>query len=358
MRNIGQIMMLGVCGTLLAMLVLSQFLSYANYYVLDQPILPAECLLLAAVLCATDTIAVLTLLSESKYPALNAVLFGEGLVNDSVAILLYRVVDSLLQSKKKVINNADGVIIVDLDLQAIDYIWISINFLTLALTSLTIGITIGLLASLTLKHLPHFNAHPVKEATLIGVSAYVAYIVAEYFAYSGIITLFSCGFTLSHYAYHNVSLEAQHGSRLMAETASYLAESFLYVYLGLSSLTIEAKYVDLSLIMVVLLGTIIARVISVMVPIAMLKTLAYIKGGKDHNTLQWNEALLIAIGGIIRGAIAFALAIQMTSKHAGLLRTTVQIIVLLTTVFLGSTVGLIAHSLNIKTNEDEDNYDN
>lgn len=71
----------------------------------------------------------------------------------------------------------------------------------------------------------------------------------------------------------------------MAETASYLAESFLYVYLGLSSLTIEAKYVDVSLIIVVLLGTIIARVISVMVPIAMLKTLAYIKGGKDHNTL-------------------------------------------------------------------------
>ncbi len=136
----------------------------------------------------------------------------------------------------------------------------------------------------------------------------------------------------------------------MAESASYLAESFLYVYLGLSALSIESKYVDVSLILVVLLGTILARLISVLIPIFLLKTLHYLKGNKDI-TLKWNETLLIAIGGIIRGAIAFALAIQMTSKNAGLLKTTVQIIVLVTTVVLGSSVGAIAHALNIKTED-------
>ena len=51
-------------------------------------------------MCATDTIAVLTMISEKKYKTLNAVLFGEGLVNDSVAILLFRVVDSLIKDSR------------------------------------------------------------------------------------------------------------------------------------------------------------------------------------------------------------------------------------------------------------------
>ncbi len=78
----------------------------------------------------------------------------------------------------------------------------------MALTSLIIGITIGLLTSLILKHLAHLDEHPVKEATVIGVSAYIGYLIAEEYEYSGIITLFSCGFTMAHYAYHNISSEA------------------------------------------------------------------------------------------------------------------------------------------------------
>ena len=50
---------------------------------------------MAAVLCATDTVAVLTLVDGKKYSKLNSILFGEGIVNDAVAILLYRSVQHM-----------------------------------------------------------------------------------------------------------------------------------------------------------------------------------------------------------------------------------------------------------------------
>ena len=58
--------------------------------------------------------------------------------------------------------------------------------------------------------------------------------------------------------------------------------------------------------------------------------------------------MLIAIGGIIRGAIAFGLALHLTSENSKVLKTTTQIIVLVTTIFLGSSMGLIAKCLDIK----------
>lgn len=55
-----------------------------------------DCLLLASVLCATDTVAALTIVKEKNYPTLNSILFGEGVVNDAVSILLFRAVERLI----------------------------------------------------------------------------------------------------------------------------------------------------------------------------------------------------------------------------------------------------------------------
>lgn len=93
-RHISYILGLGVLGTIFAMIVLTMILNYGNELYRD-PVTgeswvdPAECMLLASVLASTDTVAVLTLITADKYLVLNAVLFGEGVVNDAVTILLY-----------------------------------------------------------------------------------------------------------------------------------------------------------------------------------------------------------------------------------------------------------------------------
>jgi NhaP-type Na+/H+ or K+/H+ antiporter len=85
---------LGILGTIVAMTVLTIIPMWGNEHFRDPEtgeswVDPAECLLLASVLASTDTVAVLTLITADKYLVLNAVLFGEGVVNDAVTILLY-----------------------------------------------------------------------------------------------------------------------------------------------------------------------------------------------------------------------------------------------------------------------------
>jgi NhaP-type Na+/H+ or K+/H+ antiporter len=52
-----------------------------------------DVLLMACVLSSNDTVAALGLIKEKTYPKLNSVLFGEGIVNDAVVIVLFRTVE-------------------------------------------------------------------------------------------------------------------------------------------------------------------------------------------------------------------------------------------------------------------------
>ena len=42
-------------------------------------------------MCASDAIAALTLINSATYPKLFSIVFGEGLLNDAVAIILFDV---------------------------------------------------------------------------------------------------------------------------------------------------------------------------------------------------------------------------------------------------------------------------
>ena len=53
-------------------------------------------LLLAATLTATDTVAVLNIIKERQYPKLHSIIFGEGIFNDAVAILLFKAVNNMI----------------------------------------------------------------------------------------------------------------------------------------------------------------------------------------------------------------------------------------------------------------------
>lgn len=111
---------------------------------------------------------------------------------------------------------------------------------------------------------------------------------------------------MSHYAYHNISKESKLGSFLSIETISNLAESFLYVYLGLTAVNVlEPEYSDVYFFILVVLGlTITARILTVLVPMMILKIF---ERGKYN--VKWNEMILIMVGGMIRGPIAFALSL-------------------------------------------------
>lgn len=92
--------------TVITFIVLSTFAFLLNEYdFLGVKMGEDEILLFTATLCATvhsfcvieqDTVAALTLVKEQYFPILNSILFGEGIFNDAVSILLFRSVKNYL----------------------------------------------------------------------------------------------------------------------------------------------------------------------------------------------------------------------------------------------------------------------
>ena len=46
-------------------------------------------MLLSATLTATDTVSLLSLIKKNQFPKIHSIIFGEGVLNDSVAIILF-----------------------------------------------------------------------------------------------------------------------------------------------------------------------------------------------------------------------------------------------------------------------------
>lgn len=53
----------------------------------------------SATICASDSVAALTMIKPSKYPKLFSVVFGEGMINDAVAIILFTVVGGIFSEQ-------------------------------------------------------------------------------------------------------------------------------------------------------------------------------------------------------------------------------------------------------------------
>ena len=83
---------------------------------------------------------------------------------------------------------------------------------------------------------PAFNA-TIYEVALVVMSAYLAYLVSETLALSGIVTLFFTGICHAHYSYYSVTKEAAITLKRLFEFAAFLSEMFVFAYLGLQVCT-------------------------------------------------------------------------------------------------------------------------
>ena len=81
----------------------------------------------------------------------------------------------------------------------------------------------------------------VREIFLLLLFAYISYITSELLGFSGIMTLFCCGFSMATYAFKNLSPQSKIGSVLAIETIGHAAEAFVFAYLGLTLFSIESS---------------------------------------------------------------------------------------------------------------------
>jgi sodium/hydrogen exchanger 8 len=102
-----------------------------------------EGLLLAAALTATDTVGVLTLIKEKEFPDLFSIIFGEGIINDAVAILLFQAINNMTKA-----NKAGGHGVQSFSLLSLTgFSQLFVEFFYLSIISFCIGIGLGFLLS-------------------------------------------------------------------------------------------------------------------------------------------------------------------------------------------------------------------
>ena len=100
MMNFGFIVLFGLLGTFLSFMTISSLAYFFNNNgAIEFPLSTKDILLLSCVFSATDTVAVVSIVKESKYPLINSLLFGEGVMNDAASILLFKTVFSLFQTQ-------------------------------------------------------------------------------------------------------------------------------------------------------------------------------------------------------------------------------------------------------------------
>ena len=134
-----------------------------------------------------------------------SIIFGEGIVNDAVALILFQTVSSIIlsdptphqHSTPTLGNDPAGGGGIPLPIK------ILLDFVTLGVCSLLIGITTGLVGSYIFKRMRFLTHSAIKEALLIFCFGYLAYSAGELAGQSGIICLLTTGVVMAHYGWYN-----------------------------------------------------------------------------------------------------------------------------------------------------------
>ncbi|XP_029116733.1 sodium/hydrogen exchanger 1 isoform X2 [Elaeis guineensis] len=299
-RNFMTIMLFGAAGTLISFFIISlgAIEIIKKMDIGDLGI--GDYLAIGAIFSATDSVCTLQVLSQDETPLLYSLVFGEGVVNDATSIVLFNAIQNF-------------------DLGHIDAVTILkfvANFFYLFFTSTFLGVFAGLLSAYIIKKL-YFGRHSTdREVALMILMAYLSYMLAELLNLSGILTVFFCGIVMSHYTWHNVTESSRVTTKHAFATLSFIAETFLFLYVGMDALDIEKwefvsdsprKSIGVSSI---LLGMVLIGRAAFVFPLSFLSNLS-----KKHpnEKITFRQQVIVWWAGLMRGAVSIALAYNQES---------------------------------------------
>lgn len=151
-------------------------------------------LLFTALLCSSDVVAAVSIVSYEDQPKLYSCVFGEGVFNDIVSIILFNTVRQL---QGETFTAATPFVILG-------------QFLMLGIVSILIGLIMGAITSLLFKHARFLSVSAITEVFVIFCLSWSAYFLSELtviagIQMSGIISLLTCGIMQAHYTWYNLS---------------------------------------------------------------------------------------------------------------------------------------------------------
>ncbi|GAA6018318.1 hypothetical protein JCM10207_000803 [Rhodosporidiobolus poonsookiae] len=334
-RNFAVILSFAFAGTFISAVVLGVVVylySLLGFEHLSLTII--ECLLFGSTLSATDPVTILAIFNALHVdPKLYSVIFGESILNDAVAIVMFETLSQFHGEKVHVLSFFHGVGI----------------FLLTFCISMALGVCFGLGCSLMLKH-SELGRYTEIEACLVLLIAYTSYFFSNALTMSGIVSLLFCGITLKHYAFHNMSRRTQRTTRYVFGSLAQLCENFIFIYLGLSLFTQTQLVYKPMFIIVTAIAVCIARYCAVF-PISKLINVVFRARGARQDEIPHSYRVMLFWAGL-RGAVGVALAQGLKGEHAVTLQTTCLVAVVLTTVLFGGTIQRMIEILGIRTGMD------
>ncbi|XP_046853537.1 sodium/hydrogen exchanger 7-like isoform X2 [Xenia sp. Carnegie-2017] len=332
-RNIGAILTYAFVGTTISSIVFGSliygFVKFQNIQKFDY----VESLSFGALVSATDPVTVLAIFHDMHVDVdLYALVFGESVMNDAVAIVLYRSINSYSSNsgdfKFTSLLSAIGV------------------FVGVFGGSFMIGTLMALVTSLLTKF-TNIRDFPLLETALFFLMSWSTFLMAEAAGLTGIVAVLFCGISQAHYTYDNLSEQSKQQTKQTFGLLNFLAENFIFSYIGLSVFTFSKHKWDIGFICWSFLALLVSRFFNIY-PLSFLLNL----GRKRKISAKFQHMMFFAG---LRGAVAFALAIRNTSSLARqMMLSTVLMIVLITVVINGgSTMSMLTY-LKIKVGVDPD----
>ncbi|TKS74840.1 Sodium/hydrogen exchanger 7 [Collichthys lucidus] len=338
-RNLGSIITYAFLGTAISCFVIGNLMYGVVKLMqvvghLTDKFYYTDCLFFGAILSATDPVTVLAIFNELNADGdLYALLFGESVMNDAVAIVL---------SSSIVAYQPSGANTHMFDASAF---FKSVGvFLGIFSGSFVMGAATGV------SHVTKFtklHCFPLLETALFFLMSWSTFLLAEACGFTGVVAVLFCGITQAHYTYNNLSEESTKRTKQLFEVLHFLAENFIFSYMGLALFTFQNHIFSPIFIIGAFIAIFIGRAFNIY-PLSFLLNL-----GRRHK-IKGNFQHMMMFAGL-RGAMAFALAIRDTATYARqMMFTTTLLIVFFTVwVFGGGTTPMLSW-LHIRVGVDPD----
>ena len=183
---------------------------------------------------------------------LNAIVLGEALINDAVAVVLCAALEEY-----------DRLTLFDGESFEVEYLILAVlKFFAVFFASFGFGALIGSVTALLTKF-THLREYPILETSLFILMSFSSYLLAEAFSTSGIVSILFCGIFQAHYTFHNLSKESRVRTKQFFEILNFLSENFIFSYLGVSMFTFMKHRFNFIFIFGSFIGIAIGRLISI-----------------------------------------------------------------------------------------------
>ncbi|XP_029020196.1 sodium/hydrogen exchanger 6a [Betta splendens] len=343
-RNMGSILAFAFLGTVISCFVIG-LLMYGCVMLmkqlrqLDGDFFFTDCLFFGAIVSATDPVTVLAIFNELQVDAdLYALLFGESVLNDAVAVVLS---SSIVAYQPQGDNSHTFEVMALLKSFGI--------FLGVFSGSFALGVATGVVTALVTKF-TKLRDFQLLETALFFLMSWSTFLLAEACGFTGVVAVLFCGITQAHYTYNNLSPESQDRTKQLFELLNFLAENFIFSYMGLTLFTFQSHAFNPMFIVGAFLAVFLGRAANIY-PLSFLLNLG------RRNKIRSNFQHMMMFAGL-RGAMTFALSIRDTATYARQMMFSTTLLVVFFTVWIcggGTTQMLSCQRIRVGVDSDQDN---